>query len=176
MKNLYISRFRLFHKGYWDVVKYILKDGKDLIIAIGASQQSHHSDNPFAGKEREEMIISTSRAVGLSNRVSTVQIDETSIDYEEWTSLVQKICPPFDLIYSNSELVRLLFARSGYQVKDVPRFIMKEYSFDFIKERIMKHEPWEYLVPDPVARFIKVYKLDERLIKISDEIPLVTQG
>ncbi len=52
MKSLYISRFRLFHKGYLDVVKYILgKDERELIIGIGASQHSHHLDNHFTGKE-----------------------------------------------------------------------------------------------------------------------------
>ncbi len=167
MRNLYISRFRLFHQGYLEAVKYILeKDQKELIIGIGASQHSHSPDNPFTGKEREEMIRGTLRIEGLANRTWVVQIDETNIDYDSWTSLVQKICPPFDLVYSNSELVRLLFARDGYQVEEVPKFKRKEYSFDFIRDKILKHEPWEDLLPYPVARFMKDYQLDKRLIKL----------
>ena len=60
-----------------------------------------------------------------------------------------------------------MFARVGYQVEDAPRFRKKEYSFDFIKGKILNHEPWEELVPSPVASFMKNYKLDERLIRIS---------
>ena len=167
MKSLYIGRFRLFHKGYLDVVKYILeREERGLIIGIGASQHSHHPDNPFTGQEREEMIASTIQSEGLRERTGVIQIDESVIDYANWTSLVERISPPFDLIYSNSELVRLLFARAGYQVEDVPRFRRREYSFDFIKGKILNHEPWEVLVPYPVASLMKNCKLDKRLIEI----------
>ncbi len=170
MRNLYLSRFRLFHKGYRDMVRYILeKDGKDLIIGIGASQRSHYLDNPFTGEEREEMIAGTLRDEGLIDRVSIVQIDETNIGYENWTSLLKRICPRFDLVYYNSDLVRLLCQKSGYEAREVPRFKRREYSFDFIKERIIDCGPWEDLVPDPAVKVIKAHGLDERLRRLQDE-------
>ena len=162
--SLYVSRFRLFHKGYSEVVRYILnKNDWNLIIAIGAAQSSHHRDNPFTGWERAEMVISTLQEENLSDRVFVVQIDETNATYEGWTSLVESVCPPFELVYSHNELVRLLFHRAGHETCAVPQFGAKEQSFEFITGRIIGDEPWENLLPAPAVRIMKERKLEQRL-------------
>jgi len=158
---LYISRFRLFHKGYLSVVKHILGENSHLIFAIGAAQQPPCWDNPFSGKERAEMIVRTLSHEGLVRRAKVVQLDETGITYDEWTALVHRTCPPFDMVYSNSDLVRLLLGRSGYQSEAVPVFAIKEYSFDYLRERMVQKLDWEHLVPQPVAEFIKERGLDQ---------------
>jgi nicotinamide mononucleotide adenylyltransferase len=76
---------------------------------------------------------------------------------------VQGICPPFDLVYCNDELVRLLFHKAGYKTMSVPRFSKREYSYDFIMDGIIKHKPWEHLLPPAAAEIMREYKLDERL-------------
>lgn len=137
-----------------------------LIIAIGAAQTSHHRDNPFSGEERAEMIISTLREESLSHRVYVVQIDETYATFEGWTSLVQSICPPLQLVYSNDELVRTLFQKAGYKTSPVPQFSSRKYSFYFITERIIRHEPWEDLLPTSVVAIIKGRGLEHRLERL----------
>ena len=166
-KSLYVSRFRLFHHGYLDVVRYILTESEYLIIAIGAAQLFGYWDNPFSGEERAEMIASALREEKLIERAYIVQIDESNVWYNEWTSLVEKICPPFDLVYSNSELVRQLFEKAGYQAREVPRFKRKEFSFEYLRERITRDELWDDFVPHSVARFIKEHDLDERLKRLN---------
>ena len=165
--NIYVSRFRLFHKGYLEVIKYILsRDNSPLIIAIGAAQTSHRQDNPFTGRERAEMITRTLREEGLLNRIEVIQIDETFATYENWTSLVESICPPFKSVYSNNELVRVLFQKAGYETREVPQFSRKEYSFEFIKDKIINYEPWEDFLPTQVAKVMKEYKLYQRLRRL----------
>ncbi len=150
---LYVSRFRLFHNGYLNVARYILGENKSIVIAIGATQQPPCWDNPFSGQERAKVV----------------QIDETGIAYDEWASLVERICPPFDRVYSNSELVRLLFSRSGYQSKGVPISPRREYSFEYLREGMVQSLKWEDFVPQPVVTFIKEHRLDERVIKIGSK-------
>jgi nicotinamide-nucleotide adenylyltransferase len=162
--SLYVGRFRLFHKGYLEVVKHILSaQSGALTMAIGAAQTSHNADNPFSGEERAEMLMSALREENLSHRVHVVQIDETYATFEDWTSLVQSICPPFELVYCNDELVRLLFQKAGYATSPVPQFSDGEYSFHRIVNRMLDHKPWEGLLPNAVVRIIKERGLEQRL-------------
>ena len=166
-RDIYISRFRLFHKGYLEVVKYILRQGRqDLIIAIGAAQTSYQRDNPFSGKERAEMITATLIEKGLSERTIVVQIDETNIAYEDWASLVESICPLFNTVYSNNEMVRLLLQKAGYKTSPVPPFTEKWYSYEFIVKQIIEDEPWKALLPPPVVRIIKERGLIQRIRRL----------
>ena len=164
---LYVGRFRLFHKGYLEVVKYILEESRsDLTIAIGAAQTCYRRDNPFTGEERLSMIESALMEESLRSKVQVIRIDETNARYENWTQLVESLCPPFRLVYSWSELVRLLFERAGYLTKLVPPFSKKEFSFALIVHKIINDEPWEDLVPGAVVKFVREQKLDQRLKKL----------
>src|SRR3989338_4597048 len=51
-KALFIGRFQPFHLGHLSDVKLALKDFDEVIIAIGSSQESGTSDNPFSDDER----------------------------------------------------------------------------------------------------------------------------
>lgn len=164
---LYVGRFRLFHRGYLEVVKYILgESGSSLIIAVGAAEVSHREDNPFTGEERVSMIESALMQQGLRSKVQVIPIGETNARYEDWTQLVQSLCPPFQLVYSWSELVRLLFERAGYATKPVPQFSRGEFSFAFIVDKIVNDKPWQDLVPGAVFEFIRKQRLDQKLKKL----------
>lgn len=165
--SLYVGRFRLFHKGYLEVVKYILEEsGSRLIIAVGAAEVSHHEDNPFTGEERVSIVESALMQESLRSKVQVIPIGETNARYENWTQLVESLCPPFRLVYSWSELVRLLFERAGYATKPVPQFSRREFSFAFIVDKIISDKPWEDLVPGAVVEFIRKQRLDQRLKKL----------
>ena len=163
-RGLYAGRFRIFHKGYMEVVKHILDQGHSgLVIAIGAAQQSHCLDNPFSGEEREEMVARALREEGLNEQVDIVQIDETSATYENWARFVEGLCPPFHLVYSHNELARSLFRRLGYQTSLVPQFSKSEYSFDMLLRKIVNCEPWHNLLPAGVLRIMERYELVQRI-------------
>jgi nicotinamide-nucleotide adenylyltransferase len=52
-------------------------------------------------------------------------------------------------------LTRRLFTEAGYKVKPIRFFDRKLYSSTEIRERMIKDENWEKLVPKNVAAFIK---------------------
>ena len=161
---LYVGRFRIFHRGYLEVVRYILGQGHpELIIAIGAAQQCCSLGNPFSGEERAEMISRVLEENGLACQTHIVQIDESFATYENWAKLVESLCPPFHLVYSHDELVRLLFQRLGYQTSPVPQFTQLEYSFETVTRKMVNHEPWQDLLPTVVSRLMEQYKLEQRI-------------
>lgn len=165
--SLYVARFRLFHKGYLEIVRYVLEEShSNLIIAVGAAQVSYREDNPFTGQERLSMIEGALTEESLSTKVQVIPINETNARYENWTQLVESLCPPFRLVYSRSELVRLLFKRAGYITEPVPQFSRTEFSFAFIVDRIINDKPWEDLVPGAVVKFMRERRLDQRLRKL----------
>ena len=163
-RAVYIGRFRIFHKGYLEVIKYILgKEHSQLIVAIGAAQQSHCLDNPFSGEERAKMVSSALREEGLNQQTYVIPIDETSATYKNWARLVEKLCPPFQLVYSHNELVQSLFHRLGYQTSQVPPFTKSAYSFGIVTRKMINCESWHNLLPSGAVKIMKEYKLDQRI-------------
>jgi nicotinamide-nucleotide adenylyltransferase len=72
-----------------------------------------------------------------------------------WVSSLEGYTPHFDILYSNEPLTRRLFMESGYKVKPIRFFERKEYSSTEIREKMVKGQNWERLVPKSVATFIK---------------------
>jgi nicotinamide-nucleotide adenylyltransferase len=58
-------------------------------------------------------------------------------------------------VYSNEPLTRRLFTEAGYKVKPIRFFDRKLYSSTEIREKMVKGESWEKLVPKSVVAFIK---------------------
>ena len=180
-RALYVGRFRIFHKGYLEVVRHILGQGhSQLIIAIGAAQQSYTLDNPFSGEERADMISSALEENKLAHQINVVQIDETQAAYGNWVKLVESLCPHFRLVYSHSEQVQLLFQRAGYQTSSVLQF-NPQYSFDLVIKRMVNSEPWQDLLPASVVKVQKKCQLDHRVKELysrrrrRDEVKLIAE-
>jgi nicotinamide-nucleotide adenylyltransferase len=72
-----------------------------------------------------------------------------------WVSSVEGYTPHFDVVYSNEPLTRRLFMEAGYQVKPIRFFDRKDYSSTEIREKMVKDENWEKLVPKSVRTLIK---------------------
>jgi len=72
-----------------------------------------------------------------------------------WVSSVEGYTPHFDVVYSNEPLTRRLFMESGYKVKSIRLFDRKDYSSTEIREKMVKGENWEKLVPKSVVAFIE---------------------
>ncbi len=80
------------------------------------------------------MIERTLKDQSLQSRTEVVQIDETNSRYDNWTKLVESLCPPFSPVCYHSELARRLFKRAGYATKRVPQFSRVKFSFAFITD------------------------------------------
>jgi nicotinamide-nucleotide adenylyltransferase len=154
-RGLYVGRFQPFHMGHMSAIKDILKEADELVIVIGSAQYSHNFNNPFTAGER---LVMVRRALDESSvdskRVWIVPVPDVHL-HMMWVSSVEGYTPKFDVVYSNEPLTRRLFMESGYKVKPIRLFERKEYSSTEIREKMVKDQNWEKLVPKSVVAFIK---------------------
>jgi nicotinamide-nucleotide adenylyltransferase len=154
-RGLFVGRFQPFHLGHLSAIKDVLKEVDELVIVIGGAQYSHNINNPFTAGERLVMVRKALEESGIDySRVWVVPVPDVHL-HMMWVSSVEGYTPPFDVVYSNEPLTRRLFIEAGYKVKAVRFHERKLYSSTEIRERMLKEESWEKLVPKGVAAFIK---------------------
>jgi nicotinamide-nucleotide adenylyltransferase len=154
-RGLYVGRFQPFHLGHLSAIKEVLKEVEELVIVIGSAQYSHNFNNPFTAGERLVMVRTALEECGVdSKRVWIVPVPDVHL-HMMWVSSVEGYTPHFDIVYSNEPLTRRLFMESSYKVKPIRLFERKEYSSTEIREKMLKGQNWEKLVPKSVSTFIK---------------------
>jgi len=84
--------------------------------------------------------------------------------YSVWVNHVESYVPPFDVVFSNSDLTRSLFKEAGYSVRKTKAYNPDEYSATEIRRRIVAGERWESLVPEPVEAFLNALNAKQRLV------------
>ena len=154
-RGLFVGRFQPFHLGHLAAIKDVLKEVDELVIVIGSAQYSHNLNNPFTAGERLIMVRKALEEAGMDySRVWVVPVPDVHL-HMMWVSAVEGYTPSFDVVYSNEPLARRLFIEAKYRVKAVRFHERKLYSSTEIRERMLKGESWEKLVPKGVAAFIK---------------------
>jgi len=154
-RGLYVGRFQPFHSGHLHAIMDALEEVDELVIVIGSAQYSHNVTNPFTAGERLVMIRKALEEAGIDDsRFWIVPIPDVHL-HMMWVSSLVGYTPKFDLVYSNEPLTRRLFTEAGYKVKALRFFERKQYSSTLIREKMLKNEGWEELVPKSVAVFIR---------------------
>lgn len=154
-RGLYIGRFQPFHLGHLSAIRDVLKEVGELIIVIGSAQYSHNFNNPFTAGERLVMVRGALEECGVnSEQIWIVPVPDVHL-HMMWVSSVEGYTPHFDVVYSNEPLTRRLFIESGYKVKSIRLFDRKDYSSTEIRQKMVKGENWEKLVPKSVVAFIE---------------------
>lgn len=155
-RGLYVGRFQPFHKGHLEAIKWVLSQAEELVIVVGSAQYSHDPENPFEAGERLTMIR---RALDEA-RVPRECYDIVAVPdlhvHALWVAHVVSYTPKFDAVFTNEPLTRRLFLEDGrFAVKPVPFFERETFSATEIRQRILRGEDWEALVPISVAEYIK---------------------
>jgi nicotinamide-nucleotide adenylyltransferase len=88
------------------------------------------------------------------SRVWVVPVPDVHL-HMMWVSAIEGYTPRFDVVYSNEPLTRRLFIEAGYTVKSIRFFDRKRFSSTEIREKMLRGEKWEKLVPKSVAAFIR---------------------
>jgi nicotinamide-nucleotide adenylyltransferase len=162
VRGLVIGRFQPFHKGHYSVVDEVLRKCDDLVMVIGSAQESHTARNPFTAGERYLMISSS---LSPEERLRTAIIPVPDVNrYSVWVAHVESYVPPFDIVFSNSDLTRSLFSQAGYAVKKTKAYKPGLYSATAIRVKIAAGGNWWNLVPSPVASIIEGLDGRERLV------------
>ena len=164
-RALFIGRFQPFHKGHLDVVKKLLKNYDELIIAIGSAEAPISQENPFTAGERIEMIRSCFSKKELLS-IIIVPIRDVN-DHHKWVSHAISYLPKFESVYSNNELVRKLFYYAGTPAHAIDFFNRHKYEGSKIRQIMaMGKKEWQDLVPKTVADFINSCNAHTRLRRV----------
>jgi nicotinamide-nucleotide adenylyltransferase len=162
MRGLIVGRFQPLHLGHLAVIREVLGKCDDLVIVIGSAEESHTEKNPFTAGERYQMIIS-SLAAEERARVHIIPVRDVN-RYSVWVNHVESYVPPFDIVFSNSNLTRSLFREAGYEVSRTKAYNPRTYSATAIRTRIASGQKWKHLVPREVGTMLDGLDARRRLL------------
>ena len=162
-----MGRFQPFHLGHLDLVKQILSECDEVVIAITSSQFNYLEKDPFTASERIEMIYQALKEDGVDlSRCFIIPI-ENQFNIATWTSYLKSTLPQFDKVYSGNEYVSMLLADTGIPVIK-PKFLERErYNATHIRNLMIEDQNWQSFVPPIVANVIKKINGINRLKTIS---------
>lgn len=149
-----IGRFQPFHLGHLAVVRAIRTERPEapLLLAIGSAEQSYTWKNPFTAGERFEMAVRALREARIDG-VECVPVADIQ-RHALWVRYLESLLPPFDRVYTNNPLTRLLFEGAGYAVER-PRLIeRRRFEGANVRDHLASDRGWRPLVPPAVVRFL----------------------
>ncbi len=157
-----VGRFQPFHKGHLAVIRECLGKCDELIVVIGSAEESHTMRNPFTAGERFQMILS---CLTQEERLRILIVPIRDVNrYSVWVNHLESYLPPFDIVFSNSDLTRSLFKQAGYEVRKTKAYNPKLYSATEVRKRMISGKAWSSLVPEPVARMLEGMDGKQRLL------------
>jgi nicotinamide-nucleotide adenylyltransferase len=153
-RGLFVGRFQPFHLGHLEAIKSVLKEVDELVVVIGSAQYSHNIHDPFTAGERLVMIRRALAEAKVNySKLWIVPVPDVHL-HMLWVSAVEGYTPKFNVLYSNEPLTSRLFREAGYPVEGIPFFTRKLYVSTVVREKMVKGEDWQKLVPKSVADFI----------------------
>lgn len=163
MRGLMMGRFQPFHLGHLELVKQIINECDEVIIALTGSQFNYIEKDPFTSGERIEMIHHSLKENNIDLAKCYIVALENQFNVATWASYLKSSLPHFDKVYSGNDYVVMLLADSGISVVS-PKFLDREqYNATKIRKMIVNDEEWEELVPSSVSEIIKKIKGIKRI-------------
>jgi len=162
-RGLFIGRFQPFHLGHLKDVKDAVKEVDELIIGVGSSQETNTEENPFSVEERIEMIEFVLAAEDIGN--FTIFPIPDFHDDKKWVEHVETLVPDFDIVYTGNDWTEKCFKKK-HKVKKIE--LIKGISSTIIRDKILKNEDWEKIVPKKTVEFLSMIKGVERIKKIEN--------
>jgi len=143
------------------VIRDVLAEDNDLVIAIGSPGKRNQKNNPFSGEERKDMLERTLKALKIPARILFVPDRPSDEGYVE--HVIEQIGSRPDKIITENPWTIDIFGKAGYKVVVTERHF--ELSSTYIRNRISEGKEWEHLVPKQVAEFVKKIGGIERIKK-----------
>ncbi len=153
-----MGRFQPFHLGHLDLVKQILDECDEVIIAVTSSQFNYLEKDPFTAGERMEMIHNSLKDASINLTRCFVVSLENQFNVAMWGSYLKSALPHFDKVYSGNDYVSMLLSDSGINVVKPVFLDVSQYNATKIRQMIISDKNWKDSVP---------YAVYELLIKIN---------
>ncbi len=168
MRGLLVGRFQPFHLGHLAVVKEIrtARADDELILGVGSAQESYTWKNPFTSGERLEMIGRALREARLDGVLALPLPDIQR--HSLWVRYAEGILPPFDRVYTNNPLTRLLFEQAHYPVASPALVDRTRFEGETVRGHLASGRGWKPLVPPAVAEYLSELGAPARLAILRD--------
>ncbi|MDD5416399.1 MAG: nicotinamide-nucleotide adenylyltransferase [Candidatus Aenigmarchaeota archaeon] len=158
-KALFITRAQPLHYGHLDMISDAQRDGYEIVIGLGSSNQKPSPSNPFTLDERIRMIKS------CLPKTEIIPLPDLG-NYPKWIESIEHLIPDDVVVYTNSALTKKLFRDKGYRV--VSTAYRRDTSATHVRECIYANDRWEELVPEQVAKIIKEIGGEKRIKQLID--------
>ena len=155
VRGLMMGRFQPPHLGHIQLVRQVLEECDEVIVAVTSSQYNYLAMDPFTAGERIQMLRDSLTDEGVpADRYMILGI-ENQHNVALWASYLRAALPQFDRVYSGNRYVAMLLADSGISVVR-PRMVNRTvYNSTAIREAIASGDAWQDVVPAAVARIVR---------------------
>jgi nicotinamide-nucleotide adenylyltransferase len=160
-RGIFIGRFQPLHNGHISVIRKALSEVDELIIGIGSSQHGYTELNPFTLEERTKMIVKS-----IKGNYKIIPIPDID-DYPAWVKHVEKLCPKFEVVYTESPITKDLFNGAGYEIR-IPAFEAGVSGTKIRKSIAKRDSKWKSMVPAGTLEVILEAKGEERLYYLQE--------
>ena len=167
MRGLMMGRFQPFHLGHLELVKQILNECDEVIIAITSAQFNYLEKDPFTTGERTEMIHDSLKEHKIDLSRCFVMGVENQFNISTWAAYLRAALPKFDRVYSGNEYVSMLLEDSQIKVVKPKFFNVGDYNATRIRSMIISGQDWHRYVPKSVTDIIQRINGENRLKVIS---------
>ncbi len=158
-----MGRFQPFHLGHLQVVRDILEEFPQLIVAVGSATFNYLEKSPFTAGERIWMIHEALAEAGLDMSRVYITAYPNIENNAAWAAHLQSLLPPFQVAFTGNALPHILLKEAGIEVRPLEMINRELYCASEIRRRMLEEEDWESLVPPAVARIINTIGGVERL-------------
>jgi len=162
-----MGRFQPFHLGHLDLVKQILDECDEIIIAITSSQFNYLEKDPFTTGERMEMIHDSLKESSVDLTRCYIVSLENQFNIATWASYLKSALPHFDKVYSGNRYVSMLLSDSEIPVVTPTFFNRNQCNATKIRSMIISDENWKDSVPNAVYKLLTKINAKNRLEVIS---------
>ena len=164
-RALFVGRFQPFHHGHLYAIKKLLKKFKEVVVVIGSSEDSFSPENPFTCGERLEMIRACFNKSELS-RLIFVPVPDVN-DNRVWVDHVFMHIPTVDAVYSNNQLVKMLFSKHGILVSAIEFFDRGPKEGSNVRRMMADGDrSWTKHVPKNAVEYLDAVEAEQRIKKI----------
>ena len=161
MNGLLIGRFQPFHLGHLSAIQFALSKVDKLWIGLGSSNKPIEKDNPFTATERKEMILSSIDS-SMKKKISIYFIPDVD-NHVRWIEKIDTIVPSFDIVFSNDDLTKHLYAKRSTKISSIPFSNREILSGTRIRDLIVSDQKWDDLVPNGTKNFLIGISAKDRL-------------
>ncbi|MDD5339967.1 MAG: nicotinamide-nucleotide adenylyltransferase [Candidatus ainarchaeum sp.] len=164
-RALFIGRFQPFHHGHQFALKKLLKKFGEVVVVIGSSEDSFSSENPFTCGERIDMIRASFNKGELA-RIILVPVPDIN-NNTIWVDHVLMHIPSVHEVYSNNQLVKMLFSKHGILVKSIDFFDRGTKEGAHIRNLMVQgDQSWKKHVPKKTVEYLDTIEAEKRIRKI----------